>query len=48
MYTALKNAGADVQAYYVDGAEHEGNFWSPQVRKAIHDALIRFVRADAQ
>ena len=48
MYTALKNAGADVQAYYVDGAEHEGNFWSPQVRKAIHDALIRFVKADVQ
>ncbi len=41
LYTALKEAGDEVNAYYVDGAEHEGNFWSPEVRKVIHDELIR-------
>ena len=24
-----------------DGAEHEGNFWSPQVRQVIHDEIVR-------
>jgi len=43
LYERLKAAGADVTAYYVDGAEHEGSFWSPQVRRIIHDALIRFL-----
>ena len=36
MYTVLKENGQDVTAYYVDGAEHEGNFWSPEVRDVIH------------
>ena len=36
LYTKLKAAGAEVSAYYVDGAEHEGNFWSPEVREVIH------------
>ena len=40
MYNSLKNAGAQVRAYYVDGAEHEGNFWSPEVRQAIWEELI--------
>lgn len=39
MYESLRAAKADVRAYYVDGAEHEGNFWSPEVRQAIHDEL---------
>lgn len=39
MYESLREAKADVRAYYVDGAEHEGNFWSPQVRQVIHDEL---------
>ena len=39
MYAALKRAGARVEAYYVDGAEHEGNFWSPGVRGVIRDRL---------
>ena len=39
MYTRLKEAGADVSAYYVDEAEHEGNFWGPEVRRIIHDEL---------
>ena len=41
MYVRLKEAGAEVSAFYVDGAEHEGNFWSPEVRSVIHDELIR-------
>ena len=39
MYQSLCAAGAAVQAFYVDGAEHEGNFWSPEVRRVIHDEL---------
>lgn len=41
LYTALKSAGAEVNAVYVDGAEHEGNFWSPEVRRIIHDELLQ-------
>ena len=40
LYESLRNAGADVRAYYVDGADHEGNFWGLQVRTVIHDALV--------
>lgn len=40
MYAALKNAGVQARAYYVEGAEHEGNFWSPEVRQVIHDELM--------
>ena len=40
LYEKLKAAGVEVSAWYVDGAEHEGNFWSPQVRKVIHDELV--------
>ena len=43
LYTRLAEAGADVQAYYVDGAEHEGNFWSPDVRRVIRDQIIRWL-----
>lgn len=39
MYRSLKEAGANVSAFYVDGAEHEGNFWGPEVRRVIHDEL---------
>ncbi len=35
LYSRLKENGNDVTAYYVDGAEHEGNFWSPEVRQVI-------------
>ncbi|MBR3503995.1 MAG: alpha/beta hydrolase [Clostridia bacterium] len=41
LYEKLKAAGYEVNAWYVDGAEHEGNFWSPEVRKVIHDELVR-------
>lgn len=44
LYQRLKLAGADVCAYYVEGAEHEGNFWSPQVRKAIRERLMVWLR----
>lgn len=39
MYDALKSIDADVTAYYVDGAEHEGNFWTDQVKQIILDFL---------
>lgn len=41
LYEKLKAVGAEVSAWYVDGAEHEGNFWSPEVRRVIHDELVR-------
>ena len=41
LYEKLKEAGVEVSAWYVDGAEHEGNFWSPAVRQAIHDELVK-------
>ncbi len=44
LYQKLKEVNAEVSACYVDGAEHEGNFWSPEVRDVIHDALVRFLR----
>ena len=43
LYLKLKEAGAEVSAWYVDGAEHEGNFWSPQARSVLHDAVTRFL-----
>ena len=43
LYLKLKEAGAEVSAWYVDGAEHEGNFWSPEVRKVIHDHVVRYL-----
>ena len=45
LYTRLREAGAEVNACYVDGAEHEGNFWTPEVRRLIHDELINRLRA---
>ena len=41
LYERLKAAGAEVSAYYVDGAEHEGTFWSPEVRRVIHEEILR-------
>ena len=46
LYAALKAAGCQVSAYYVDGAEHEGNFWSPAVRQVIHDRIVHFLSPD--
>ena len=43
LYTRLKEAGAKVTAWYVDGAEHEGNFWSREVRIVIHNELMRLM-----
>ena len=39
-YTRLREAGAEVRAFHVTGAEHEGNFWSPQVRALIHEEIV--------
>ena len=41
LYDRLRAVNAEVSACYVDGAEHEGNFWSPEVRRVIHDELVR-------
>ena len=40
MYDALIAENADVIAYYVDGAVHENNFWSPEVREAIKEWIL--------
>lgn len=39
MYDALKAADASVTAYYVDDAEHEGNFWTDEVKRIILEFL---------
>ena len=43
LYTRLLQAGARVSAWYVDGAEHEGNFWSPEVRDLIRRTLHEYL-----
>lgn len=35
MVEKLESVGSPVEAYYVDNAEHEGSFWSPEVRAVI-------------
>jgi acetyl esterase/lipase len=40
MVEKLEAVGSTVEAYYVDNAEHEGNFWSPEVR----DVIMGFVK----
>lgn len=42
MYDKLQACNADVQAYYVDDAEHEGNFWSEEVREIILKFMKKF------
>ena len=41
LYHRLTEAGAEVNLCLVDGAEHEGTFWSPEVQAAIHAELIK-------
>ena len=36
LYEALQTADTEVKAVCVDGGEHEGNFWGPEVRAMIH------------
>ena len=40
LYTRLQEVNAQVRACYVTGAEHEGNFWGPQVRTLIHEEIV--------
>ena len=40
LYLKLKENGNDVSACYVDGAEHEGNFWGPELRALIRKTLF--------
>ena len=40
MYTRLKEAGASVEAQYVDGAIHEGSFWTPETRETAHRFIV--------
>lgn len=39
LYEALQTADTEVKAVCVDGGEHEGNFWGPEVRAMIHKEL---------
>ena len=41
MVEKLESVGSPVEAYYVDNAEHEGNFWSLEVREGIFDFIKR-------
>ena len=47
LYDRLKGAGAEVSAYCVDGAEHEGNFWSAEVRNVIGREIMTRLGLDA-
>lgn len=40
LYEALQAADTEVKAVCVDGGEHEGSFWGPEVRALIHKELI--------
>jgi len=40
MYRVLVENGADARAICVDGAPHEGSFWS----RELHDAILAFIR----
>ncbi len=44
MAKALDEAGVPVRVVYVDGAEHEGNFWSGQVRSLIEEEILGCLR----
>ncbi len=44
LYERLREAGAEVNACYVAGAEHEGNFWTPEVRALIHKEIVARLR----
>jgi len=39
-YEALQTADTEVKSVYVDGGEHEGNFWGSEVRAMIHKELV--------
>ena len=39
----MKEVHANVSACYVDGAEHEGNFWSPEVRDLIYQTIRNYL-----
>lgn len=39
MYDALDAAGAEVEAYRVKGADHERDFWSPQIYQIAREFL---------
>ena len=40
MYRALLDHGADARAICVDGAPHEGSFWS----RELHDIILNYIR----
>ena len=40
MYEKLLECDVDVQAYLIDGADHEGNFWTGEVREIIMKFLV--------
>lgn len=46
MYDRLQKAGANVEAYRVKGANHERDFWSPQIYKIVRQFLDGVVHPD--
>lgn len=46
MYDRLQAAGASVEAYRVKGANHERDFWSPQIYKIVRQFLDGVVHPD--
>ena len=40
LYEVLQTADTEVKAVCVDGGEHKGNFWGPEVRAMIHKELV--------
>ncbi|MCD7813646.1 MAG: alpha/beta hydrolase [Lachnospiraceae bacterium] len=43
LYHCLLDCGASVEAYQIEGGEHEGNFWSQEVRAVIREFLKRII-----
>lgn len=43
MYHKLLDCGADVQAYQIDGAIHEHDFWSEEVYQVIESFLMKIL-----
>lgn len=47
MYHKLEDNGAQVEAYRVKGANHERDFWSPQIYQIVREFLDKIVHPEA-
>ena len=43
LYDKMVNCDYDVEAWQIEGAEHEGNFWSQNVFDIIADFIKKHV-----